>query len=122
LYVFVLQVVPGESIVLSAVLRRDAEEEEEEEEGQGGAVYGRVVCPRYPAPKGEGWWLIVGDSHGNNLLSIKRFTLNKEAKVRFCAYFIPKFSSSYSFINVFLRLSSNFPPPKTPETTISLCI
>jgi hypothetical protein len=73
------QVVTGDSIVLSAVLRRDADEEEEEE----GATYGKVVCPRYPAPKGEGWWLIVGDSHGNNLLSIKRFTLNKEAKVMF---------------------------------------
>ena len=53
-------------------------EEDEEEE----ATYGQVVCPRYPASKGEGWWLVVGDTNTNNLLSIKRFTLNKETKVK----------------------------------------
>lgn len=67
--------------MLNAVLRRDADEDEEED-----ASYGQVVCPRYPASKGEGWWLIVGDSNGNNLLSIKRFTLNKETKVRLNLY------------------------------------
>ena len=29
----------------------------------------------------EGWWLIIGDTKPNSLLSIKRLTLQKKAKV-----------------------------------------
>jgi pre-mRNA-splicing helicase BRR2 len=35
---------------------------------------GPVCAPRYPAPKQEMWWLIVGDGD-DNLLAIKRVTL-----------------------------------------------
>jgi pre-mRNA-splicing helicase BRR2 len=34
---------------------------------------GPVCAPRYPAPKQELWWLVVGDSN-DNLLAIKRVT------------------------------------------------
>ena len=64
---------------IADIWARDGADEEEEDED---VTYGKVVCPRYPASKGEGWWLVIGDTHSNSLLSIKRFTLNKEAKVR----------------------------------------
>lgn len=38
---------------------------------------GPVHAPFYPAEKVEGWWLIVGDPHSNQLLAIKRVTLTK---------------------------------------------
>eukprot|EP01041_Mallomonas_annulata_P002895 gene2895-5684_t len=47
----------------------------------------KVVCPRYPLERTEGWWLVLGDSNRNTLLSIKRVALGKSAKVKldFCA-------------------------------------
>ena len=67
--------------MINATLRRDAGEEDEEEDLDEAATYGKVVCPRYPADKSEGWWLVVGDPNTNTLLSIKRFSFNKETKV-----------------------------------------
>eukprot|EP00607_Mallomonas_marina_P009084 CAMPEP_0182419832 /NCGR_PEP_ID=MMETSP1167-20130531/4187_1 /TAXON_ID=2988 /ORGANISM="Mallomonas Sp, Strain CCMP3275" /LENGTH=663 /DNA_ID=CAMNT_0024594943 /DNA_START=1322 /DNA_END=3313 /DNA_ORIENTATION=- len=43
---------------------------------------GRVICPRYPFDRTEGWWLILGDSNANTLLSIKRLVLGKNAKAK----------------------------------------
>ena len=84
----------GESILLNAVLRRDADADEESADEE--VTYGKVVCPRYPAEKGEGWWLVVGDSHTNTLLSIKRLTLNKEAKVKL-EFTAPEDPGDYNF-------------------------
>ena len=41
-----------------------------------------VHAPRFPKAKEEGWWLVVGDSKSNNLLCIKRVTLQLKAKVK----------------------------------------
>ena len=30
----------------------------------------------------EGWWVVIGDSRSNSLLSIKRLTLQQKAKVK----------------------------------------
>ena len=43
---------------------------------------GKVVCPRYGHDKVESWWLVIGDRNSNSILSIKRVTVGKEAKVR----------------------------------------
>ena len=45
---------------------------------------GKVVCPRYGHDKVESWWLVIGDRNSNSILSIKRVTVGKEAKVRAC--------------------------------------
>jgi pre-mRNA-splicing helicase BRR2 len=37
----------------------------------------RVIAPRYPKEKLEGWWVVLGDPKTNALLAIKRITLNK---------------------------------------------
>jgi len=48
---------------------------------------GPVHAPRFPKPKEEGWWLVIGDSSTNQLLAIKRVALQKRARVKleFCA-------------------------------------
>lgn len=46
------------------------------------ASVGRVVSHRYPSEKFENWWIVLGESTSNLLLSIKRFTLVDKAKVR----------------------------------------
>ncbi|KAF9622498.1 hypothetical protein IFM89_031902 [Coptis chinensis] len=42
---------------------------------------GPVDAPRYPIAKEEGWWLVVGDSKTNQLLAIKRVSLQRESNV-----------------------------------------
>jgi len=36
-----------------------------------------VYAPFFPGEKGEGWWLVVGNTRTNQLLAIKRITLTK---------------------------------------------
>ena len=43
---------------------------------------GSVHAPLYPKEKEEAWWLLVGDSKTNALLSIKRVTLQRKANIK----------------------------------------
>jgi pre-mRNA-splicing helicase BRR2 len=62
----------GEDITLLVTLARDLE----------GTEVGPVDAPRYPKPKEEGWWLVVGDTKSNQLLAIKRVSLQRKSKVK----------------------------------------
>lgn len=72
------EVEAGESVVMNVLLSRDIDEDDEEELRN----VGKVICPRFPREKFESWWLVVGDSNTNSMLSIKRTAVGKEAKVR----------------------------------------
>ncbi|KAM0927599.1 hypothetical protein ACQ4PT_002783 [Festuca glaucescens] len=43
---------------------------------------GPVHAPRYPKPKEEGWWVVIGDSSTDQLLAIKRVALQKRARLK----------------------------------------
>ncbi|KAL8456657.1 hypothetical protein ACS0TY_034773 [Phlomoides rotata] len=63
----------GEDISLQVSLERDL---------QGRTEVGAVDAPRYPKSKEEGWWLVVGDTKTNQLLAIKRVTLQRKSRVK----------------------------------------
>ncbi|OVA00708.1 Helicase [Macleaya cordata] len=63
----------GDDVVLQVTLERDLE---------GRTEVGPVDAPRYPKSKEEGWWLVVGDSKTNQLLAIKRVSLQRKSKVK----------------------------------------
>ncbi|GMY20968.1 DExH-box ATP-dependent RNA helicase DExH12-like [Fagus crenata] len=63
----------GEDITLQVTLERDLE---------GRTEVGPVDALRYPKAKEEGWWLVVGDTKSNQLLAIKRVSLQRKAKVK----------------------------------------
>ncbi|XP_068647248.1 DExH-box ATP-dependent RNA helicase DExH12-like [Aristolochia californica] len=63
----------GENVTLLVTLERDLE---------GRSEVGPVYAPKYPKAKEEGWWLVVGDSKSNQLLGIKRVSLQRKAKVK----------------------------------------
>ncbi|XP_065880801.1 DExH-box ATP-dependent RNA helicase DExH12-like [Euphorbia lathyris] len=63
----------GEDITLVVSLERDLE---------GRTEVGPVDASRYPKAKEEGWWLVVGDTKSNQLLAIKRVSLQRKAKVK----------------------------------------
>ncbi|XP_054164003.1 U5 small nuclear ribonucleoprotein 200 kDa helicase-like [Oppia nitens] len=43
---------------------------------------GPVMAPFFPHKREEGWWLVVGDSQANSLISIKRLSLQQKSKVK----------------------------------------
>ncbi|XP_011502445.1 PREDICTED: putative U5 small nuclear ribonucleoprotein 200 kDa helicase [Ceratosolen solmsi marchali] len=45
-------------------------------------VIGPVVAPFFPQKREEGWWVVIGDPKSNQLLSIKRLTLQQKATVK----------------------------------------
>lgn len=45
-------------------------------------VTGPVIAPFFPHKREEGWWIVIGDSASNSLLSIKRITLQQKVKVK----------------------------------------
>ncbi|KAL2643968.1 hypothetical protein R1flu_011555 [Riccia fluitans] len=63
----------GETVVLQVTLERELEARQE---------LGPVDAPRFPKPKDEGWWLVVGDPKSNQLLAIKRVALQRKARVK----------------------------------------
>ena len=71
----------GESFAVVVNVVRETDDEDNSE-----TSFGSVVCSRYPAEKTESWWLVVGDIASNSMLSIKRFTLGKSAKVSVTAF------------------------------------
>ncbi|XP_047332165.1 DExH-box ATP-dependent RNA helicase DExH12-like [Impatiens glandulifera] len=64
---------PGDDVSLQVVLERDLE---------GRTEVGAVHAPRYPKTKEEGWWLVVGDTKTNQLLAIKRVSLQRKLKLK----------------------------------------
>ncbi|CAJ0915055.1 unnamed protein product, partial [Mesorhabditis belari] len=63
----------GEQVTINVSLERENVDEN--------GLAPKVICPLFPQKrKEEGWWLIVGDDSDNNeLLSIKRLTVNEKA-------------------------------------------
>lgn len=37
-----------------------------------------AVCPRFPFPKTESWWIVIGDANSRQLYAIKKTTIAKE--------------------------------------------
>merc|ERR1739844_218006 len=63
-------------------------------------VTGPVIAPFFPTKREEGWWVIIGDSKTNSLLSIKRLTLQQKAK--FKLDFIAPRPGKYSYSLYFM--------------------
>nr|GLL27460.1 DExH-box ATP-dependent RNA helicase DExH12-like [Ipomoea trifida] len=63
----------GDDISVQVTLERDLE---------GRTEVGPVFAPRYPKTKDEGWWLVVGDPKSNQLLAIKRVSLQRKSRVK----------------------------------------
>ncbi|KAJ8559466.1 hypothetical protein K7X08_003524 [Anisodus acutangulus] len=63
----------GDEVSVQVTLERDLE---------GRTEVGPVFAPRYPKAKEEGRWLVVGDTKSNQLLAIKRVTLQRKSRVK----------------------------------------
>jgi pre-mRNA-splicing helicase BRR2 len=61
----------GDQVVIVVDMERDGDE-----------APGPVIAPHYRKRKDEGWWLVVGDTKNNALVSIKRVPLQQRSKVK----------------------------------------
>ena len=59
-------------------------------------VTGPVIAPLFPQKKEENWWVVIGDTKANTLLSIKRLTLSQKAKLKL-DFTAPTTPNSYSY-------------------------
>ncbi|KAJ9550083.1 hypothetical protein OSB04_022626 [Centaurea solstitialis] len=83
----------GDDFTLLVTLERDLE---------GRTEVGPVDAPRYPKAKEEGWWLVVGDTKTNQLLAIKRVSLQRKAKVKLDNITAPSEPGKKSFTLYFM--------------------
>ncbi|XP_071957394.1 U5 small nuclear ribonucleoprotein 200 kDa helicase-like [Antedon mediterranea] len=60
----------GSPVVIMVTLEREDE------------ITGPVIAPFFPQKREEGWWVVIGDTKSNSLISIKRLTLQQKAKVK----------------------------------------
>lgn len=74
------EVMTGESITVTVNIKRDDDDEDEDEASV--SNLGKVVCPRFHHEKMESWWVVIGDSNSNALLSIKRVAFGKGTKTK----------------------------------------
>lgn len=62
------EVSANDSVAIVVTLQREISDDDQ-------ASIGKVVSPRFPEEKTEGWWVVVGDTNSNSLLSIKRINI-----------------------------------------------
>jgi len=79
----------GDQVVIVVELEREAEE-----------APGPVNAPHYPKRKDEGWWLVVGDTKRNALVSIKRVPLQVRSKVKLD--FVAPEQGEYDYVLYFM--------------------
>ncbi|XP_041988787.1 putative U5 small nuclear ribonucleoprotein 200 kDa helicase [Aricia agestis] len=60
----------GKPIVVEVALEREDD------------VVGPVIAPFFPQKREEGWWVVIGSPKSNSLVSIKRVSLGRAARVR----------------------------------------
>ena len=71
----------GDPVQISVKLEREVDEDEEDDEEVDETQLGKVAAPLFPKEKREGWWIVVGDTKTNSLLSLKRVTLQQTQKI-----------------------------------------
>lgn len=72
----------GDTYSLKVVLTRDPEDPDEEDPSPPESFDEPIETPmvateRFPQPKAESWWCVLGDQKSNTLLTIKRLTFTK---------------------------------------------
>ena len=72
-------VTAGDPVQVFVSLEREIDEEEMDEDEI--ADLGKVSAALFPCEKKESWWVILGDTKTNSLLSLKRVNLRHKQKV-----------------------------------------
>lgn len=74
------EITAGDPVTMRISLEREVDEEEMDEQEIAGI--GMVSSDHFPGRKKEGWWVVVGDTSTNSLLSLKRVNLRQRLGVQ----------------------------------------
>lgn len=77
-------VAAGNPVQIVVELEREVDEDDMDEDDMDEAemeALGTVAAPLFPIAKKEGWWVVVGDTSTNSLLSLKRVNLRHKQKL-----------------------------------------
>jgi pre-mRNA-splicing helicase BRR2 len=99
----------GTNVELAVTLERVGDEDDGQNkssptEDDDTKVIGKVVAPFFPVPKFEMYWLVVGDSEANSLMSIKKVPLKDKATL-VLEFDAPKQAGAYE-LKVYLMCDS----------------
>jgi pre-mRNA-splicing helicase BRR2 len=87
------KIIQNDRLQIVVNLLRDPDDEDAEEL-RGVPV---VAAPRYPVPKTEGWWLVLGNPSTNELVAIKRVAFKRRALVERLEFVAPQ-SGNYKYM------------------------
>jgi len=76
------KVLNAQSITTSTTIDVEVNVTREWEFGDSSEVLPPTYSARYPIPREESWWVVIGDESENRLCAIKRVNLVKQAKVK----------------------------------------
>ena len=68
----------SDPVQIVVTLEREVDEDDEDEMDE--SEMGKVAASLFPKEKREGWWIVVGDTKTNSLLSLKRVNLLRKQK------------------------------------------
>ena len=71
-------VTAGDPVQIVVEMEREIDEDDMEEDM---SQLGIVSAPLFPKEKRESWWIVVGDTKNNTLMSLKRVNLQHKQKV-----------------------------------------
>lgn len=86
-------VTSGDLVEMTVTLEREMDDDLTEEEL---AAVGMVPARLFPGEKRESWWIVVGDSSKNSLLTLKRTNFVRSANVKL-EFLAPEEPGDYSF-------------------------
>lgn len=69
----------SDPVQISVKLEREVDDEEDDSQEE--SILGKVAAPLFPKDKMEGWWIVIGNTKTNSLLSLKRVTLQRKQQV-----------------------------------------
>jgi pre-mRNA-splicing helicase BRR2 len=68
----------SDPVQIVVTLEREVDEDDEDEIDE--SEMGKVAASLFPKEKREGWWIVIGDTKTNSLLSLKRVNLQRKQK------------------------------------------
>ena len=68
----------SDPVQIAVTLEREVDDDDEDEIDE--SEMGKVAASLFPKEKREGWWIVVGDTKTNSLLSLKRVNLLRKQK------------------------------------------
>ena len=75
------EITASDPVQIAVKLEREIDDEDDDEDEVNESDLGKVAAPLFPKEKREGWWIVVGDTATNTLLSLKRINLQRRQKV-----------------------------------------